>query len=262
MRKLRNFQFGIWLVLLMGVPVQARVWTELDGVTFEENLANDGDSFHAKRNSSRYLFRLYFVDTPETDMRYPDRVQAQADYFGLTPEQVVKGAKEAAEYVRKLLKDKALTVHTRYSNARGASAMKRYYSMVEVEGRWLSEILIKQGYARVYGMGTELPDGTSQDKYWSRLRKLEKEAKEKHRGLWGLASGKLDLTQLKSGQEIKLPRATPIFHSAPPYQMVGQLPADWTVTLGPVSRPGFRQVRFISPGGANFTGDLQESALK
>ncbi len=262
MHKFRSIRNGIWLVFLIGMTVQAREWTELDGVAYEENDANDGDSFHAKRNSSKYLLRLYFVDTPETDQRYPDRVQTQAEYFGVTPEQAVEGAKEAAEYVRKLLKDKPLTVHTRYANARGASAMKRYYSMVEVDGRWLSELLVEQGYARVYGMGSELPDGTSQEKYWSRLRKLEKEAKEKNRGLWGVASGELDVTQLKPGQEVTLPRATMIFRSEPPHQVVGQLPAEWAVTLGPVSRPGFRQVTFTSPGGSVFTGDLQESALK
>ena len=250
------------MLTLLGLTVQARDWTELDGVTFKENEANDGDSFHAKRNATEYLFRLYFVDTPETDIRYPERVQAQADYFGVTSEQVVKGAKEATTYVQKLLKDKPLTVYTRYADARGASALKRYYSMVKVEDRWLSEILIEQGYARVYGIGSELPDGTSEKNYWARLRKLEKEAKENNRGLWGIASGMIDVTQLKPGQKVKLPRATTIFRSAPPHAAVGQLPADWEVTLGPLSRLGFRQVTFTSSGGAEFTGELQESALK
>lgn len=258
----RLIQAGILSALVLSFPLHARVWTELDNVSFEKNEANDGDSFHARRNSSEYLFRLYYVDTPETDLRYPDRVKEQAEYFGVTPEQAVEGAKEAAAYVAKLLKDKNLTVYTRYADARGASSIKRYFAMVKIGERWLSELLIEQGYARVYGVGTELPDGTDEKTYWSRLHKLEKEAKENNRGLWGTASGKPDLASLKPGQKIKLPRRTMIFQSASPHQAVGNLPADWEVTLGPATRPGFRQVQFTSPGGAEFTGDLQENALQ
>jgi hypothetical protein len=65
---------------MVHTPVSAqRKWTELDGVRLEENASNDGDSFHAKRNSSDYLFRLYYVDSTETDLRFEDRVQEQAD---------------------------------------------------------------------------------------------------------------------------------------------------------------------------------------
>lgn len=252
-----------FLGLLWMIPTaHARVWTELDGVSYEENDANDGDSFHAKRNTSNYLFRLYYVDTPESDLRYPDRVKEQADYFGVTVKQAVKGAKEAAAFIEKLLSPHSFTVFTRYANARGASAMKRYYAMVQVDGRWLSELLVEKGYARVYGVGTELPDGTEEKTYWSRLKKLEKEAKEANRGLWGKASGKVNVEAIVPGQKVKLPNETIIFHKNPPHQFVGKLPAQWEVVLGKSLRPGFRLVTFTSPGGAEYTGELQESSLK
>jgi len=255
--------------LLLIVPVflcicsaQARVWTELDGVILEQNASNDGDSFHAKRNSTKYLFRLYFVDTPESETRYPDRVKEQGDYFGLSSEESVKGAKKATEFTKKLLSEKPFTVYTRYDDARGSSKMKRLYAMVNVGGRWLSELLVENGFARVYGIRSELPDGTSTTKYWSHLHKLEKEAKAANRGLWGKASGKFDIANLTPGQKVKLPRPTVIFNSTPPHQAVGNLPAQWDVTLGESRRPGFRDVQFISPGGNSFSGELQETALK
>jgi endonuclease YncB( thermonuclease family) len=256
-----SFVFSL-LGLFCIASAEARVWKELDEVRFLENDANDGDSFHAKRNTTEYLFRLYYVDTPESDTRYPARVKEQADYFGLSSEEAVEGAKKAKVFLKKLLSDKTFTVYTRYDDARGASKLKRYYAMVKIDGRWLSELLVENGFARVHGVGSELPDGTDANKYWSRLRKLEKEAQDAHRGLWGKASGKFDIASLTPGQKVKLPRPTVIFNSTPPHQAVGNLPAQWDVTLGESRRPGFRDVKFISPGGNSFSGELQETALK
>ncbi|MEX2605860.1 MAG: hypothetical protein WD708_00805, partial [Kiritimatiellia bacterium] len=63
-------------------------------------------------------------------------------------------------------------------------------------------------------------------------------------------------------QKIKLPRTTMIYQAVPPYSPVSHLPAGWEVTLGPPGNPGFREVRFTSPGGADYTGWVLESALK
>jgi endonuclease YncB( thermonuclease family) len=262
MYSFRNSLLFFMSVVFWLSPVQARIWKELEGVYFLTNEANDGDSFHAKRNTTEYLFRLYYVDTPESNIRYPDRVKEQADYFGLSMDEAVEGAKKASEFTEKLLSDKVFSVFTRYDDARGASKMKRYYAMVRVDGRWLSELLVENGFARVYGVRSELPDGTDTDKYWSRLHKLEKEAQAENRGLWGMASGKVDVASITPGQKVTLPRSTVIFASAPPHQAVGQLPAQGEVTLGESTRPGFRDVDFVSPGGHSFSGELQEAALK
>ncbi len=238
-------------------PLWANGWKTLDGTRYVENQSNDGDSFHAKRNSSTYILRLYYVDTLETDNRYPDRVAEQAEYFGLTSEQALKGGQRAAEAVEKRLKDQDLTVYTRYENARGASEKKRYYAMIELEGQWLSEWLVEQGWARVYGRARELPDGTSERLYWSRLRKLEREARKAGRGLWGMADEGNPGGEDGGGVTVKLPRQTPVFSKAPPHRMVGQLPQGWEVQLGPATRTGFREVSFLSPGGNPFTGEIQ-----
>jgi len=252
----------IWVAASAGSATAATGWRELDGVRFDGERYSDGDSFHAERKNRTYIFRLYFVDTPETDQRYPDRLKAQAAYFGVTVEQVVAGGGEAAAFVKELLKDKTFEVHTRYENARGSSDRKRYFAMVKVGDRWLSELLVERGVARIYGFNRELPDGTSARAHLSRLRKLEKEAKEAHRGLWGVASGKRSIEDLKTGTTVALSRRTPVFHRKAPHGLVGHLPKGWTVTVGAKTRTGFREVSFTSPGGADFTGEVQERSLR
>ena len=41
-------------------------WVTLQGGHFLVKRANDGDSFHISVAGKEYIFRLYFVDTPET----------------------------------------------------------------------------------------------------------------------------------------------------------------------------------------------------
>ena len=46
-----------------------------------------------------HVFRLYFVDAPESDNRFPERNAEQAAYFGITPEQSVEAGREAKDFV-------------------------------------------------------------------------------------------------------------------------------------------------------------------
>ncbi|MEX2380824.1 MAG: hypothetical protein WD490_00420 [Opitutales bacterium] len=254
---------SVLLVLLAhGHALAQRKWTELDGVRLTENDSNDGDSFHARRNTTDYLFRLYYVDSTETDLRYEDRVQEQAEYFGVTIQEAMKGAAEAAEFVKNLLKDKGFTVYTRYEDARGSSTLKRYFAMVKIGDRWLCELLVENGHARIFGKPSDLPDGTPARIHWARLRKLESGAKDAHRGTWGIASGKIAVDRLQPGQTITLPSRTAVFQIAPPHQLVGHLPEGWKVSVGAETRAGFREISFTSPGGADFTGEIQERGLE
>lgn len=161
-------------------------WVHRDQVSLKADEANDGDSFHVRRNRSEYLLRLYFVDAPETDSRFPDRLQEQAEYFGVSMTQLLKGGKEASEFTQKLLKKGPFDVYTKYRDARGASEQPRIFAMVKVGDRWLCELLAENGYARIHGLGDALPDGDEERQHWSRLRTLENKAKREKRGLWGL----------------------------------------------------------------------------
>ena len=80
---------GLAACLLAAAPPDARAakkWREYTGCNVIPNASNDGDSFHVKPSNiktRRYLFRLYFVDTPESEKSLPERLQEQADYFGI-----------------------------------------------------------------------------------------------------------------------------------------------------------------------------------
>ncbi len=47
--------------------IRSKEWIVLKDCRLIANPANDGDSFHMSAGENEYLFRLYFVDAPETD---------------------------------------------------------------------------------------------------------------------------------------------------------------------------------------------------
>src|SRR5690349_3876415 len=86
-RKLSDFHGQLPLVVLavlvlcspsLGAREGSRDWIVFRNCRLIANPANDGDSFHVSVGSKEYLFRLYFVDTPETDEMTPWRVVDQA----------------------------------------------------------------------------------------------------------------------------------------------------------------------------------------
>lgn len=239
----------VWAGVL---PVQARSWRYLDGMELEESSGNDGDSFHTKRKRTRYVLRLYFVDSPETDDRFPERVKEQAEYFGVTPAQAVAGGKKAVAFTNRLLAEKPFEVWTKYLDAQGSTRQGRIFAMVKVGDRWLCELLVEAGLARIYGVRDELPDGTSERLHLMRLRALEKEAKREKRGLWGANEPAARVA--RAGGKMVLDRPTPIFSTEPPHRMVGQLPSGWEVTIGGNVVQDYFSVTFVSQTGVQYTG--------
>ena len=65
----------------------------------------------------------------------------------------------------------------------------RIYALVMLEyggeERFLHEVLVENGLARIYTKGARLPDGTTVERQKARLRALERQAKEARRGGWG-----------------------------------------------------------------------------
>ena len=51
----------------LGARDGSKDWVVLENCQLVPNAANDGDSFHVNANGKQYMFRLYFVDAPETD---------------------------------------------------------------------------------------------------------------------------------------------------------------------------------------------------
>lgn len=110
------------------------------------------------------IVRLYFVDAPETDNSFPDRVRTQAEHFGKTPEETLHVGSYAKEATAQLL-SRRFTVTTQYEDAMGRSSLPRYYGFVTTaEGEDLGEILVKNGLARAYGRKAD-PPGRAAPRY-------------------------------------------------------------------------------------------------
>lgn len=186
----KPFRARTFVALLAGTVCAASIvsragsWQVFSNATLISNPYNDGDSFHVKVGRKEYVFRLYFVDTPETDKSVPGRVEEQAKYWGIEPDDALQWAKRATRFSRKALKD-PFTVYTKMEDARGRGHLPRHFAMVRVGERYLSEALVAEGLARIYGAHTDLPDERPWRKYVADLHVLEHEAQRTERGAWG-----------------------------------------------------------------------------
>jgi endonuclease YncB( thermonuclease family) len=140
-----------------------------------------------------YVFRLCFVDCAETSMSYPDRVQDQADVWGISTKEAVRLGHDATKFTMKLFDKNDFVVYTKFKDARGNSKLGRNFAMIKIGDSFLSELLVENGLARVYGYTLKTPDGISRDSYRSRLNSLEKKAKRN--GLGGWRYSKNDVSQ-------------------------------------------------------------------
>jgi len=151
------------------------VWQKLEGCQLVKNKWNDGDSFHVKTpDGEEFIYRLYFVDTPETDSRFPARVADQAADMGITPDQALKLGKKATEFTTKTLGSGPFTIWTCGQKALGSSKLQRWYGMIETKDGWLDQLLVKNGLARIHGKRITVPDGRTSREYLDDLGRLEK----------------------------------------------------------------------------------------
>ena len=149
----KNLPAVFAITLALCGSVFADEWQTLTNCRLIENESNDGDSFHVKADGEEYLFRLYHVDTPESeiDSAVADRVAVQAEHFGLTQEESLRGGEKAKEFTKKAL-SKPFSVVTRWQKALGRSKLQRYYAIILVDGKNdLAELLIRAGMARAFG---------------------------------------------------------------------------------------------------------------
>ena len=179
--------FVALVLLALFSPLRAAEynWEKLEGCTLVDTKWKDGDSFHVTSNGKEFIFRLYFVDTPEDENRFPDRVAEQAAYFGCTSERALEIGAMAAEYTTELLKQKPFTVYTLWQDALGSSKQQRFYAIVETGKGNLAELLVSQGLARIYGKRIQLPDGTDSRTYLEKLAGIKEKALGLKLGGWG-----------------------------------------------------------------------------
>jgi competence ComEA-like helix-hairpin-helix protein len=186
-----------WLLaLLLGPAVTAlpqqkigpagseATWEVLEGCRLATNSLADGDSFRVLHRDREYIFRLYFVDAPETDATLRDRIKDQAAYFGIATADIPRAGRLAARFSRDLLSGAEFTVITCWRNAMGRSSLPRFYAVVFVHGRNLAEALVAQGLARIYGLRANWPDGPRSTTFINQLKNLELTARAEGRGVW------------------------------------------------------------------------------
>lgn len=189
----KMIRYGILAVLVTAsIPIAvsqeappAQPFTELKGCTLLTNPFNDGDSFHVRTpDGKEQIFRLYFVDTPESENSFPERVAEQATYFGIDSSRTIQVGIDAARFTSKRLAG-TFTVYTRWKDALGRSQLQRFYAFVKVGPDYLQDLLVQNGLARVYGVRTPLPDGRDSREYLAKLTELEKQAQAARLGGWG-----------------------------------------------------------------------------
>ena len=157
---------------------------------------NDGDSFRVRCGTNEFIARLYFVDTPETNLKYPERTREQSEHFGVTLDETLKAGAMAKDMVRELLRE-PFVVYTRWAIAGGRGKEPRYYVLVEAGSKSLAEALVSQGLARTKGVIANLPTGEKSKAYVEKLEALEREARQKRGGVWASSIQKETTTEAK-----------------------------------------------------------------
>ncbi|MGH8094920.1 MAG: helix-hairpin-helix domain-containing protein [Chthoniobacterales bacterium] len=192
---LAKFVLSKWLltgivVCSLGGSARAGRWVTLTNCRYLPNAANDGDSFHVRAEGREYIFRLYFVDAPETDNSIPRRVEEQAKYFHVAIPQTLQIGLEAERFTREKLA-RPFIVRTCRQDARGRSRLRRYFAFVETDHADLGETLVANGLARVYGASSQAPQMNTAKIEWRKLEDLERKAKWQRIGGWGIGAGRL-----------------------------------------------------------------------
>jgi DNA uptake protein ComE-like DNA-binding protein len=177
---------GVLGIGFVSVPARegSKEWVVLKDCRLIANPANDGDSFHVSSGVKEYLFRLYFVDAPETDEMTPRRLVDQAKYFAITVQQAIEVGQAAKAFTQQKL-SQPFTVFTHMSDAMGQSRLERFYAFVETRDGDLGEQLVRNGLARVYGFKATPPGLTSSRVELVKLQQLEDQARQERIGAWG-----------------------------------------------------------------------------
>ncbi len=185
-------QLGATTVVLWAWPAHGqqrieaeprKTWEVLEHCRLIPKGAHDGDSFHVRHGDREYIFRLYFVDAPEVDGEFRERVAEQAAYFGIGTNSVGALGQAAAVFSADRLKDE-FTVITRWQNAQGRGKLARFYAIVFVNGKNHAAELVANGFARIHGMKAAWPDGQRASLFQHELKNRELTAAEARQGGW------------------------------------------------------------------------------
>jgi endonuclease YncB( thermonuclease family) len=164
-------------------------WVTLN-CRFMPEQTRDGDSFHVMTSDNRqFIFRLYFVDAPETDLSFKDRVKEQADYFNVSEDAVLRAGESARKFTAEWLK-RPFAVTTRWQSASGRSRLPRYFAQINISGHDLGQLMVSNGWARAKGTPAIIPGVKRAADHMAKLQKIEADAKARGRGIWAQSNRK------------------------------------------------------------------------
>lgn len=150
--------------------------SDIDGEYLIVTRVVDGDTF---KMSNGEKVRLLGIDTPEKNES--DKLDREADRTGRDKETIKKLGEAASDYVKNLVEGKRVKL-VKESNYEDRDKYGRQLRYVYLEdGTLLNAKIIEDGYANVYNSASI----SKLDEF----RKLEREARENKRGLWGEVQG-------------------------------------------------------------------------
>lgn len=236
-------------ILFCPCSAWSKSWSKYENCELVPNESNDGDSFHVKCGRNTYIFRLHFVDAPETSKMIPERVAEQAELWQVSEAQVLASGKKASEFTRQFLK-KPFTVYTKREDAMGRSKKPRYFAFIETQEGFLSKALVDNGLARVYGIRRVLPDGTTAKSYLKLLDQAAIKARRLGMGIW--KDGK-DASS-KGGRFVKgmeadtylLRNSITLYSTNKPPRFAGTIPRGTSVKVEASVSSMLVRVRFVS----------------
>jgi len=254
---MRGWMVG-WLAgLLLGCNlsyggVKVHGYTVLKNAKLDTSGYFDGDSYTIRGDDGKqYVFRLYMVDCPESDTSLKSRIDEQAAFWRTHPSDIIKYGKKSTQAVEKLLRGKSLTVYTRWADARGGGRHRRYFAYIEVDGEFVSEILVRDGWARSYGQIAHRPDGKSSDSVRNLYDRLSNQARASRKGAWAgktKAAEKEDpVARALRGDTQVASRMIPVYSSKEPSRHVTFIRSGQKVTvLNEADTEGYMRVRWKS----------------
>ncbi len=180
--------FLSWLVHLLPAKAHITDWQRLSSSRRVESTHNDGDSIAVRVGSDVTVFRLYFVDTLETNPRSEARLTEQARLFGIPPTRLDAArsiAARAAQRTRQLTA-RPFTVHTKWQRVDPEGGNPSIRAFIETDEGDLGQILVSEGLALIKS-GSALsdhPDGRSIAQQLIDLRQRERSARQSKLGAW------------------------------------------------------------------------------
>jgi endonuclease YncB( thermonuclease family) len=263
-----------WAVLLVltlvgpAVTEAAKKWRTMEDCTLIDDPSNDGDSFHVRWKKRHYIFRLYFVDTPESETSLPERIAEQAAYFGLDDATTVQIGKDAKKFTAKFLAD-GFSIMTMREDARGRSERERFYGIIKnAAGEDLAEALVANGLARIFGVDKDVPEEVRSSTFNRRLKGLELQAKNQKLGAWApnLTRVEQRLASLAApvdvvGQTITIPQTVAVYALEDASRQLGFLQRGAEINILEVLTPVMLKIRITTGDGRVIEGQCRRSDL-